>query len=97
MFCAMIVSACEARVPAGSAASDVFIAARTSGGRSVDVRMTSWSTLSKKDGSMVCVSIVPGRPGHDARMNTKMQECRNAGMQGKDAEMQECGNARMQE
>jgi hypothetical protein len=30
-------------------------------------------------------------------MNTKMQECRNAGMQGKDAEMQECGNARMQE
>ncbi len=52
MFCAMIVSACDARVPAGSASSDVFIAARTSGGRSVDVRTMSWRTLSKKDGSI---------------------------------------------
>ena len=52
MFCAMIVSACDARVPAGSASSDVFIAARTSGGRSVEVRTMSWRTLSKKDGSI---------------------------------------------
>ena len=52
MFCAMIVSACDARVPAGSASSDIFIAARTSGGRSVEVRTMSWRTLSKKDGSI---------------------------------------------
>src|SRR6266513_5119443 len=51
MFCAMIVSACDARVPAGSASSEVFIAARTTGGRSVDVLTISWSTLSKNDGS----------------------------------------------
>ena len=41
MFCAMIVSAWDDRVPAGSATSDVFIAARTSGGRSVEVRTIS--------------------------------------------------------
>ena len=52
MFCAMIVSACEARVPAGSASSEVFIAARTSGGRSVDVLTMSCSTLSKNEGSI---------------------------------------------
>ena len=52
MFCAMIVSACAARVPAGSATSAIFIAARTSGGRSVEVRTMSWRTLSKKDGSI---------------------------------------------
>ena len=51
MFCAMIVSACDARVPAGSASSEIFIAARTSGGKSVDVRTISWRTLSKNDGS----------------------------------------------
>ena len=32
--------------------SDVFIAARTSGGRSVEVRTMSWRTLSKKEGSI---------------------------------------------
>ena len=52
MFCAMIVSACEERVPAGSASSDVFMAARTSGGRSVEVRTISWRTLSKNEGNM---------------------------------------------
>ena len=41
MFCAMIVSACDDRVPAGSAPSAVFMAARTSGGRSVEVRTMS--------------------------------------------------------
>ena len=55
MFCAMIVSACDARVPAGSASSAVFIAARTSGGRSVEVRTISWRTLSKNEGSMASV------------------------------------------
>jgi hypothetical protein len=48
----MIVSACDARVPSGSASSDTFIAARTSGGRSVEVRTMSCRTLSKKDGSI---------------------------------------------
>ena len=52
MFCAMIVSACDDRVPAGSAPSDVFIAARTSGGRSVEVRTISCRTLSKNEGSI---------------------------------------------
>src|SRR5262245_40971806 len=52
MFCAMIASACEDRVPAGSAPIAVFIAARTSGGRSVDVRTMSWSTLSKNEGNI---------------------------------------------
>ena len=51
MFCAMIVSACDDnRVPAGSAPSAIFIAARTSeGGKSVEVRTMSWRTLSKKE------------------------------------------------
>ena len=57
MFWAMIVNACDARVPAGSASSEVFIAARTSGGRSVDVLTISWRTLSKNDGS-TRVSII---------------------------------------
>ena len=70
MFCAMIVSACEARVPAGSASSYVFMAARTSGGKSVDVRMTSWSTLSKKDGSISPVSITSGWPPANDRPPT---------------------------
>src|SRR5262245_3044581 len=52
MFCAMMFSACAARVPAGSAPTADFIAARTSGGRSVDVRTMSCRTLSKNDGSM---------------------------------------------
>src|SRR5437588_302442 len=52
MFSAMIVSACDDLVPAGSAPSAVFIAARTSGGRSVEVRTTSCRTLSKNDGSI---------------------------------------------
>src|SRR5207237_5841589 len=45
----------EARVPAGSASTEVFMAARTSGGRSVEVRTTSWSTLSKNEGSIRAV------------------------------------------
>src|SRR5256885_905697 len=52
MFCAMIVRACADRVFAGSPASEVFIAARTSGGRSVDVRTISWRTESKKEASI---------------------------------------------
>jgi hypothetical protein len=52
MFSAMIVKACAERVPAGSEPSAVFIAARTSGGRSVEVRTMSCSTLSKKEGSI---------------------------------------------
>ena len=48
MFCAMIESACADWVPADSSAIATFIAARTSGGRSVDVRTMSESTLSKK-------------------------------------------------
>src|SRR6476661_8355949 len=51
MFWAMIVNACDARPPAGSACSEVFIAARTSGGKSVDVLTISSKTLSKNDGS----------------------------------------------
>ncbi len=57
MFCAMIVRACDARLPATSASSDVFIAARTSGGRSVEVLTMSCTTLSRKEGSMA-VSII---------------------------------------
>ena len=53
MFCAMIVSACDERVPSGSASRAVFIAARTSGGKSVEVLTTSWRTLSKKEGSIL--------------------------------------------
>jgi hypothetical protein len=49
----MIVRAWDDRVPAGSMSSEVFMAARTSGGRSVDALIMSWSTLSKNDGSMV--------------------------------------------
>ena len=52
MFCAMIVSACDDRVAAGSATSACFIAARTSGGRSVEVRTMSCRTLSKNEGSI---------------------------------------------
>ena len=52
MFCAMMVSACADCVPAGSASRVAFIAARTSGGRSVEVRTMSSSTLSKKEGSI---------------------------------------------
>src|SRR6266851_4754769 len=59
IFCAMIVSACDARVPGGSASSDVFMAARTSGGRSVEVRTISCSTLSRKAGSMRAVYLPP--------------------------------------
>ena len=50
MFCAMIVRACDDWVLSGSAARAVFIAARTSGGRSVEVRTMSCNTLSKNEG-----------------------------------------------
>ncbi len=49
----MIVRACDERVPSGSATEACFIAARTSGGKSVEVRMMSATTLSKKDGSIL--------------------------------------------
>ena len=51
--------------PAGSAPSACFIAARTSGGRSVEVRTMSWRTLSKNDGSIVGQynSAIAGREG----------------------------------
>ncbi len=52
MFCAMIVSACADWVPAGSSSSAVFIAARTSGARSVDVLTMSSSMLPKNAGNM---------------------------------------------
>src|SRR5436309_1650264 len=52
MFSAMMFSACAERVPAGSARTAVFMAARTSGGNSVEVRMMSWSTLSKNEGGI---------------------------------------------
>src|SRR5207247_10236671 len=55
IFWAMIVSAWDERLPSGSAPSAVFIAARTSGGRSVEVRTMSWSTLSKKEGDIRAV------------------------------------------
>ena len=52
MFCAMIVSACDDRVAAGSSTSACFIAARTSGGNSVDVLTMRSRTLSKNLGSI---------------------------------------------
>ena len=52
MFCAMIVSACDDRVPGCSAPIAPFMAARTSGGRSVDVLTIRSSTLSKNPGSI---------------------------------------------
>ena len=55
MFSAMIVSACDDLVPAGSATRAVLIAARTSGGSSVDVLTMRSSTLSKKFASMRAV------------------------------------------
>src|ERR1035437_133110 len=50
MFWAMIVRACDDWVLSGSVARAVFIAARTSGGRSVEVRTMSCNTLSKNEG-----------------------------------------------
>ena len=55
MFCAMMVSACAERVPPGSAVIAVRIAARTSGGNSVEVVTISSSTLAKKDGNISAV------------------------------------------
>ena len=52
IFSAMIVSACAERVPAVSVPSALFIAARTSGGRSVEVRTINCRTLSKNEGNM---------------------------------------------
>ncbi len=52
MFSAMIVSARDERLAGGSAAIAPFIAARTSGGRSVDVLTIRSSTLSKNRGSI---------------------------------------------
>src|SRR5262249_42096696 len=61
MFCAMIVSACDERVPSGSLTSAVFIAARTSGGRSVDVLTMRSRTLSKNLGSIPAQYTETGR------------------------------------
>ena len=52
MFCAMIVSACADRVPGCSAPMAPRMAARTSGGKSVEVLTINSSTLSKKAGSI---------------------------------------------
>ena len=53
MFCAMIVSAWPARVAASSVASAAAIAARTSGGRSVEVRVMSCDeTVVEGEGSI---------------------------------------------
>src|SRR6185295_4300035 len=52
MFCAMIVRACPARVAGSSVASARPIAFRTSGGRSVEVRVMSCTTLSRNSGSI---------------------------------------------
>jgi hypothetical protein len=52
MFCAMIVKACADCVLGCSAPMAPFIAARTSGGKSVDVLTMSSSTLSKNRGSI---------------------------------------------
>src|SRR5688572_21183455 len=49
MFCAMMLSACPDCVAAGSSATATLIAARTSGGRFVEVCTISDSTLSKND------------------------------------------------
>jgi hypothetical protein len=52
MFCAMIASAWPDCVPACSCAIATFIAERTSGGRSVEVRTMSETTLSKNPGNI---------------------------------------------
>ncbi len=52
MFCAMIVMAWPARVAGASVLRAWSIAARTSGGKSVDVRVMRSTTLSKKAGSI---------------------------------------------
>jgi len=59
MFCAMIVSACPARVAGASVRSAASMALRTSGGRSVEVRAMSATMLSKKEGS-IASSIIDG-------------------------------------
>jgi hypothetical protein len=41
----------------------------------------SWSTLSKKEGSILPVSIIPSRLAKNAGLNAKMRECK-ARMQG---------------
>ena len=53
MFCAMMVSAWAEREPASSVARALFTAARTSGGRSVEVLMISCRTESKNCGSII--------------------------------------------
>ena len=58
MFCAMIVSACADRVPPGSAVIAVRIAARTSGGNSVEV-LTMRSQHAGEEGGQ-----------HDAQYNS---------------------------
>src|SRR5919197_2985715 len=52
MFCAMIVIAWPARVARSSDASAALIASRTSGGRSVEVRVIRLTRLSRKSGSI---------------------------------------------
>src|SRR5688572_22622657 len=52
MFCAMIVNAWPARVAGSSCRSARPIAARTSGGKSVDVRVMRSTMLSRKAGSI---------------------------------------------
>jgi len=55
MFCAMMARAWLDWVAAGSWARAIAIATRTSGGRSVDVRTTSDTMLSKKPAAIPSV------------------------------------------
>ena len=66
MFCAMTVSAWFDREPAGSVPSAVVMAARTSGGRSVEVRVMSSTMLSKNAGSIM-KQYTPARTARMAR------------------------------
>src|SRR5215469_13336865 len=87
MFCAMMVSACDARVATGSSTSEVFIAARTSGGRSVEVLTMSCRTLSKNEGSIIWAVYwtqkrAEGR-GHRAQGTGQRAESQGLNAEGK--------------
>src|SRR5688572_22690084 len=70
----MIVSACAAREPSGSSFIARRMAARTSGGRSVDVLMMSERTESKKPGT---ISKVYRRDGAHLRAAAKQSRAAN--------------------
>jgi hypothetical protein len=70
MFCAMIARARPDCVSAGSAFSAVPIDARTSGGKSVDVRTINCNTLSKNEGNIPdsILTSDPRLPIYDRRL-----------------------------